>query len=188
MNTSQSTGRLLVCLTMVALLGGCATGASPASAPASMASAAASPTERPFKATMSGAEVTFNDVVPEGRCVEKAGVADSLTTFVGRGDATDLGSVDIVAEHCSDFDTGTYGDGRLTFTFADGDILKGTYAGGFTTAPCPECGFQDDFTFVDGGTGRFVVASGGGTESGVFNDKTNEWSLQMDGVISFGGG
>ncbi len=164
--------------------GATATGAPEASPSASQAS----PTDRPFMATMSGTKVTFNPAIPEGRCVEKAGVADTLTTFVGRGDATDLGPVDIVAEHCSDFDTQTYGDGRLTITAANGDILKGTYTHGVSTARPPLNDWRDDFTFVDGGTGRFVFASGGGTESGVFNGDTNEWSGQMDGAISFGGG
>jgi hypothetical protein len=148
----------------------------------------ASPTSWPFKATMSGTEVTFDPVIPEGRCVEKAGAADSLTSFVGHGEAADLGPFDIVAEHCSDFDTQTYGDGRLTLTFANGDILKGTYAQGVSSARPPLNDWRDDFTFVDGGSGRFVFVSGGGTESGVFNDDTSEWSGQMDGVISFEGG
>jgi hypothetical protein len=138
----------------------------------------------PFKGTMWGTDVTF-DPVPDGRCVEKAGVADALTRFVGSGYATHLGWVDVVAEHCSDFDTGTYGDGMLTITAANGDILKGTYTGGITTAPCPLCGFQDDFTFVDGGTGRFAVASGGGTESGVFDFDTHDFWVRMEGVISY---
>ena len=141
--------------------------------------------EVPFKGTMWGSEVTFNPVIPVGRCVEKAGVADTLTTFKISGYATHLDWVDVVAEHCSDFDTGTYGDGRLTITAANGDILKGTYTGGFTTAPCPLCGFQDDFTFVDGGTGRFAFASGGGTEVGVFNFDTLDTWVYMEGVISY---
>jgi hypothetical protein len=140
--------------------------------------------DRPFKGTMWGNDVTFNPV-PEGRCVEMAGVADALTQFVGSGYATHLGWVDVVAQHCSDFDTGTYGDGLITLTAANGDILKGTYTGGLTTAPCPLCGFSDDFTFVDGGTGRFAFASGGGTEFGVFNFDTHDFWVQMEGVISY---
>jgi hypothetical protein len=138
----------------------------------------------PFKATLWGNDVTFNPV-PAGRCVEKAGVADALTTFTVSGYATHLGWVDVVAEHCSDFDTGTYGDGRLTITAANGDTLKGTYTHGVSTAPPPVTGFQDDFKFVDGGTGRFALASGGGTEVGFFNVNTLDTSVYMKGVISY---
>lgn len=136
----------------------------------------------PFKGTMWGDDVTFGPVTP-GRCVEKAGVADALVSFTGSGYATHLGWVEVIAEHCSDFNTGTYGDGKLTITAANGEILKGAYTGGFTTAPCPLCGFQDAFTFVDGGTGRFAVASGGGTEVGVFNVVTLDFWVRMEGVI-----
>jgi hypothetical protein len=138
----------------------------------------------PFKATLWGNDVTFNPV-PEGRCVEKAGVADALTTFTISGYATHLGRVEVVAEHCSDFDTGTYGDGRVTITAANGDILKGTYTNGGSTAPPPVTGFRDDFAFVNGGTGRFAVASGGGTEVGFFNMDTLDTWVYMEGVISY---
>jgi hypothetical protein len=147
----------------------------------------ADPTDR-FAATMSGTEVTFDPVIPDDRCVEMADMADAVATFVGHGEVTDLGPVDIVAEHCSDFDTGTYGDGRLTITAANGDILRGTYAHGVSTAPPPLSGFRDDFAFVDGGTGRFVFARGSGAEAGHFNQDTNEWSLRMTGAISYSGG
>jgi hypothetical protein len=138
----------------------------------------------PFKGTMWGNEVTFNPV-PAGRCVEMAGVADALTTFRVSGYATHLGWVAVVAEHCSDFDRGQYGDGRLTITAANGDILKGTYAQGVSTSPPPESGFTDEFTFIDGGTGRFALASGGGTEFGVFNTTTFATWVRMEGVISY---
>jgi hypothetical protein len=139
----------------------------------------------PFKATLWGNDVTFNPVIPAGRCVEMAGVADVLTSFKISGYANHLGWVDVVAEHCSDFDTFTYGDGRLTITAANGDILKGTYTLGRMTAPPPNSGFEDDFTFVNGGTGRFAVASGGGTEVGLFNLNTLDTSVYMEGVISY---
>lgn len=139
----------------------------------------------PFRATLWGNDVTFNPVIPAGRCVEMDGVADALTTFKISGYATHLGWVDVVAEHCSDFDTVTYGDGRLTITAANGAILKGTYTDGVSTAPPPVTGFRDDFAFVDGGTGRFAFASGGGTEVGLFDLNTLDTSVYMEGVISY---
>ena len=140
--------------------------------------------ELPFEGFMFGDEVTFNSV-PEGRCVEMAAVADSLTRFVGGGYATHLGRVDVVAEHCSDLDTGQYGDGLLTIVAANGDILKATYTNGVSLTPPPLIGFSDDFTFVGGGTGRFASASGGGTEIGVFDFTTHEFSVRMEGWISY---
>lgn len=141
--------------------------------------------ELPFRGTMGGDEVSFNLDVPEGRCVEMAAVADSVTTFAGSGYATHLGRVDIVAEHCSDLDTGQYGDGMLTITAANGDVLMATYTNGVSLTPPPLIDFRDDFTFVNGGTGHFVAASGGGTETGVFNFASNEWSVHMEGVIVY---
>ncbi|HSG87076.1 MAG TPA: hypothetical protein VLA23_12130 [Candidatus Limnocylindrales bacterium] len=144
--------------------------------------------DRPFKATLWGDDVTFNPEIPAGRCVEMAGVADALSTFKVSGYATHLGWVEAVAEHCSDFDTGTYGDGRLTIIAANGDTLKGTYTNGESTAPPPVTGFRDDFAFIDGGTGRFAFASGGGTEVGLFDMDTFATSVYMEGVISYGRG
>lgn len=141
--------------------------------------------ELPFRGFVSGDEASFDFQIPDGRCVEMAGVADSLTSFGGSGHATHLGRIDVVAQHCSDLDTGMYGDGMLTITTANGDVLKGTYTNGVSLTPPPEIAFVDDFTFVDGGTGRFVHASGGGSEAGVFFFDTNEWYIHMDGVIVY---
>ena len=141
--------------------------------------------ELPFRGFASGDEVAFEFQIPEGRCVEMAEVADSLTSFIGTGHATHLGRVEVRAEHCSDLDTGTYGDGMLTIVAANGDVLKATYTNGVSLSPPPEIAFADDFTFVDGGTGRFVHASGGGSEAGVFFAATNEWFVHMRGVIVY---
>ena len=53
-----------------------------------------------------------------------AAVADSVTSFVGSGYATHLGRVDFVAEHCSDLDTGRYGDGLLTIVAANAPTVE----------------------------------------------------------------
>ena len=142
-------------------------------------------TQVPMRGTFWGDEASFNFEIPEGRCDEFADVADSLTTFSGEGIATHLGRVTIVAEHCSDLDTGRYADGRLTITAANGDILLGTYTSGVSLTPPPMIEFSDVVTFIDGGTGRFAHASGGGPERGLFNFETNEWMVELEGTISY---
>jgi hypothetical protein len=51
--------------------------------------------------------------------------------------------------------------------------------------PPPLIEFEDEVTFVDGGTGRFAHASGHAFESGVFNFDTFEWSVYTEGIISY---
>jgi hypothetical protein len=139
--------------------------------------------ELPFSAFISGTDVTFNPTIPAGRCDESPG-AFSLTTFYGSGEATRLGSVNIVAQHCSQ-PGGFYSQGELSMTAANGDVLKATYTNGVSLTPPPEILFRDDFTFVPGGTGRFVQAGGGGVEVGVFQFFTDEFQVEMEGVISY---
>ncbi len=140
---------------------------------------------QPFRGSFWGDDVSFNFDVPEGRCVEMADVADSVTRFTGEGVATHMGPVTIVAEHCSDLDTGRYGDGLLMITADNGDVLMATYTSGMSLTPPPLIEFTDEVTFVDGGTGRFTHASGGALESGVFNFNTFEWSVYTEGTISY---
>jgi len=140
--------------------------------------------ELPFSAVISGDEVDFNtDNIPAGRCDESPGTF-SLTTFWGSGHATHLGRIDIVAQHCSQ-PGGFYSQGELTITAANGDVLEATYTNGVSLTPPPEILFRDEFTFVDGGTGRFTEASGDGVETGVFQFFTDEFELEMEGVISY---
>ena len=107
-----------------------------------------------------------------------AGTVDAIATFRFTGTVTHLGCIDGVATHCSDQDTGQYGDGQATLTAANGDMLFATYTGGSSdVAGFPVVGFMDTFT-ITGGTGRFANASGGGTESGTFNVETMEFTLQ----------
>jgi hypothetical protein len=47
---------------------------------------------------------------------------------------------------------------------------------------------MDYFTFVDGGTGRFAFASGGGTEMGSVDLADGSFTVRMDGVISYSKG
>lgn len=143
----------------------------------------------PFAAEFTGNDVAFNfdPVAIEARC--DSPFAFSVTTFRGSGHATHLGKVDFVAEHCSlDFGQGSgpYDQGILTLTAANGDVLMATYTDGVTDpTDFPILAFTDEFTFVDGGTGRFVTASGGGTETGLFHFFTDELSVRMEGTIVY---
>ena len=102
---------------------------------------------------------------------------------------TKYSTIDLVAEHCSYLDEsgnpGPYTKGEMSITAANGDVLLGTYSDGISLTPPPLIEFVDVFTFVDGGTGRFVEASGGGVEVGLFNAVTNEIVLRMEGVIVY---
>lgn len=146
-------------------------------------------TELPFTAVLSGSDVTFNTDSAEidARCDSE--FAFSVTTFRGSGQATHLGRVGFVAEHCSlDFGQGPgpYEQGQLTLYAANGDQLKATYTNGVSDPTnFPVIAFRDDFSFVDGGTGRFTFASGGGVETGLFHFFTDEFTVQMNGTITY---
>jgi len=144
--------------------------------------------ELSFSGVASGqGSFNFDPGAVAARCVSPAPpLAFAIATFTGSGHAKHLGRIDIVAEHCSHSDF-TYSQGLLTITAANGDVLLATYTNGvsdFTNFP-PDIGFTDEFTFVDGGTGRFAEASGGGVETGVADFFTDEFVVSMEGVISY---
>ena len=93
----------------------------------------------------------------------------SLNYQVGEGNGTHLGKFDVTMSFCgAGFD---YKNGRGVFVAANGDELYfnvpsegevGHVILDFENLPPPyEANFQDPFSF-DGGTGRFVGATGGG--------------------------
>lgn len=100
-------------------------------------------TDRPFKATYTGA-LTF--VVPDG-CPPDCGAFNTVPRMTGQ--ATHLGRVRM---HFSHYPYDPTRPGRMIITAANGDELHGTY-----TYP----GFGEDFPItVTGGTGRFTAATG----------------------------
>lgn len=122
----------------------------------------------------------------DGRCSVPS---DYVIEFGGTGQVSHLGHVTIVFEHCSqvDFMTGnvTYTDGFLTYIAANGDELWGTYWDGTgTPVSATEVGWQDTFV-LDGGTGRFVSASGGGVDWGTTHAETGHTAYELDGVIVY---
>ncbi|HEU4672531.1 MAG TPA: hypothetical protein VFS32_06520 [Candidatus Limnocylindrales bacterium] len=104
-----------------------------------------------------------------GRCSQPS---DWVTTIDSTGVARHLGAVSVLNSHCTQFDfrsappmPGTFEDGRMTVTAANGDELWVEYSGSFLFWPGdrPDAGtseiVMDQMTIV-GGTGRFVHASG----------------------------
>jgi hypothetical protein len=148
--------------------------------------------ELPFKGVFSGEFLGFNEDAEDiaERCDDPA-TTWAVTSFKGWGTATHMGNSYVYAEHCSYTTNGTYGEGELTVVAANGDILYGTYTGGVSLSGPPIVGFMDSFSFVDGGTGRFAVASGGGIEEGSvdFTDTGMApgapFTVRMEGVISY---
>jgi len=149
------------------------------------------PTELPLMGEFSGRLIGFG-AVEEGRCdaTPEGKVAWAVTSFEGWGTATHLGKAYVYAEHCSYADEvtgpdGTYGQGQFKIVAANGDILYGTYTDGESLTPPPLVEFVDKFTFVNGGTGRFATASGGGVEMGIADLESGAANWQMEGVISY---
>ena len=152
-------------------------------------------TELPFKATAAGYLLGFGPVIGD-RCNDspEGKVAWAVTSFEGWGNATHMGRTYVYAEHCSYAGPlpdgtfgpdGTYGEGRLTIEAANGDTLLATYTDGVSLSGSPDVGFMDYFTFIDGGTGRFMYASGGGVEIGSVNLGSGFFTVEIEGVVSY---
>lgn len=127
--------------------------------------------------------------VPEGKIAVWA-----IAAFEGSGTITHMGRSEVTATHCSYVGIlpdgsigpdGTYGQGELTATAANGDILLATYDNGISYPEGPLIIFMDEFTFVDGGTGRFTFASGSGIEIGSVNFTDATFDVEISGMISY---
>lgn len=126
---------------------------------------------------------------PEGKC------AWAVTSFAGAGELTHLGWSELYAEHCSYgvpipedpfcMPDGTYGEGIIEVIADNGDMLLGTYTNGMSFPDDPIIYFMDEFEFVDGGTGRFTFASGGGVEMGWVDFRDGSFAVEMSGVIAY---
>ncbi len=152
----------------------------------------------PFYGSVSGVlgQFIFDPVQIAARCTvpdDKFGVW-TIAAFEGWGNITHLGRSHVVATHCSYLGVlpdgsigpdGTYGQGELITTAANGDVLLGTYDNGISYPEGPLIVFIDEFTFVDGGTGRFTYASGGGVEVGSVDFGDGTFTVDMSGLISY---
>jgi sugar lactone lactonase YvrE len=154
--------------------------------------------ELPFLASFSGQVLGINEDASDiaARCSDRP--AWAIVSFEGTGDMPGMGLTHVFAEHCSYVGPlpdgtmgpdGTYGEGVLILTAADGEVVMGTYAEGVSTSPPPDVGFADAFTF-DGGTGRFSDATGRGMEMGTVDFSMGfgpgaPFSMTMEGVIAY---
>jgi hypothetical protein len=129
----------------------------------------------PFRATFTGSSTSG----PGAPC------AVLRSDIVGGGQATQLGNFTTVQHHCFDpaDPTGAFTEGFYTFTGANGDTIFGTYHGHLLPIAPPVFAVVGEFT-IEGGTGRFVGATGGGTASGTLNVATGVPTVMLDGVIS----
>jgi hypothetical protein len=129
----------------------------------------------PFKATFTGNSTSG----PGGPC------AALRSDILGGGHATHLGNFTTVQHHCFDPGDPTFAftEGFYTFTGANGDTIFGTYHGNLVPFAPPVFAIVGEFT-IEGGTGRFVGATGGGTASGTLNVATGVTTVMLDGVIS----
>lgn len=98
---------------------------------------------------------------------DPAPCAELRFDVVGSGVATHLGRFDTVQHQCTtSADPTAFTGGVYVFTAANGDTIYGTYAGRFVPIPGSDEFRPDAHWTIDGGTGRFAGATGGGPVTG----------------------
>lgn len=121
----------------------------------------ADPGSRPFKGLVVG-EVAFNEV-PVTICAPSDVVLGGLRTDSSAiGTSTHLGKTVVTMSHCTPSGE-KFGPGRMVLTSARGDEVWITYSG---SAPYSDgdTEIKGNIEFkIDGGTGRFEDAVGGGS-------------------------
>lgn len=181
---------------IVSLFTGCADG-TPAGVEAALApgfSAVGLQQEVPLRGSGT-AEVTRQDFAPgfpvegstfDGRC----SVPSSwIIEFTGTGQITHLGAVSITFEHCTQADlaagTFAYTDGVFSYTAANGDQLHGSYGSGTAGMLSADVVWWQDSFVIQGGTGRFAGASGGGTDRGTTESASGYTEYELEGVLVY---
>jgi hypothetical protein len=107
-------------------------------------------------------------------------------TITGTGTVSHLGRTTQYQEQCVNPADGS-STGRYWFTAANGDTIFGHYHAVNVTQPNPVAEFTGVW-FIDGGTGLFAGASGGGSAHGEQNVVTGNAVLILDGSITRVGG
>lgn len=101
-----------------------------------------------------------------GRCSTPS---DWVISFVGRGEATHLGTFTYTASHCTRLgETIGIFSGRAEFIAANGDALRYTYGNAVFSFPDPGTACALTEATFSGGTGRFAGAWGSAQEFGCF--------------------
>jgi hypothetical protein len=99
----------------------------------------------------------------------------------GSGHSTHMGNISVWQHHFVNVMTMTFYGGEFVWTAANGDTIEGGYYGSMVPT---SVGFEIHGYFtIDGGTGRFEGAEGGGIASGMqYFDNTAD--LKLDGTIT----
>lgn len=134
----------------------------------------------PFKATAT----TQESLRPDPSCPSFLG-----GTTTGKGIATQLGVISLVATDCvtPGATTFTFSNGVLTLTNTNGDELTASYQGTLSplASPIPTPIYTIDGRYtVTGGTGRFANASGSGYMKGVQNVQTGQGQYVLTGTLA----
>ena len=141
-----------------------------------------------FSATSSIINARMEDHIKPFKATAKANtVAVSsppiLEIYIsGNGHATHMGKISIWQHHFVNIQLMTFYDGEFVWTAANGDTIEGGYYGSMVPT---SAGFEIHGYFtIDGGTGRFEGAEGGGIASGMqYFDNTAD--LRLDGTIMY---
>ncbi len=146
------------------------------------AASANEPVERPFKMT------EYGYVTDEGPDVGDCAVVTVEAS--GEGNATHMGLVSITRTHCFDFehDPPIY-DGEWEAVAANGDKIWGTYSGVLVPTEFGDNGpirgtITAPFT-IDGGTGHFEGATGGGITTSDYDMVADEGEFVSEGTIVY---
>ena len=145
------------------------------------AAVAAPSKELPFKERLGGHLTAQPAPAPEGRC----SAAALLLSYAGEGNISHMGKVTWSSTHCTYVNDqwepiGQFGQAELVIVAANGDEVHGTY-GGSVTGPTT---FIETMT-IEGGTGRFLGATGVAAETGTLDPATYNIEIRGQGWISY---
>ncbi|CAN5390546.1 hypothetical protein BH23CHL1_BH23CHL1_14050 [soil metagenome] len=103
--------------------------------------------------------------------------------LVVAGNATHLGKFTGVQHHVVDVNNPLeFSDGTYTFSAANGDTIFGGYFGHVEPLPNGDVIFHGAWS-IEGGTGRFNDATGGGSATGLGHSDLT-FTLELDGTIT----